>query len=238
MTSWGALRAELVDVRRSKLSATQRLLGDTIAIADSDWTAPIQLPGWTRAHVAAHLALGADAMVEAVEATRAGRPVRPRTPAETMGDLELGAMRTGLELQIGLDTSAGRLQKLLDSLEPDEWSLTVTWDGIEVPLFALPLARLVEIVIHHVDLDCGYTLINLDARVARWMLEWETRHYPRALRPGIDLRSDTGFRATLGDTSDLVTVTGSDASLVGWLTGRLPRTVVSGAEHLTLGPAL
>src|ERR1035438_4257882 len=42
--------------------ATQRLLGTARVIAESDLRQPSLLPGWTRAHVLAHLARGADAM--------------------------------------------------------------------------------------------------------------------------------------------------------------------------------
>ena len=54
--------APMETVRKRKLEATQRLLGDTIGMDEDQWRAPSLLPGWTRAHVAVHLARGADAL--------------------------------------------------------------------------------------------------------------------------------------------------------------------------------
>jgi hypothetical protein len=31
-------------------------------------------------------------------------------------------------------------------------------------------------------------------------------------------------------------VSGTDANLLGWLTGRLARSAVTGAEHVSIGP--
>jgi len=54
--------------------ATQRLLGTARVIAEPDLRQPSLLPGWTRAHVLAHLARSADAMrtLLKVAATRDG----------------------------------------------------------------------------------------------------------------------------------------------------------------------
>ena len=41
-------------------TTTARLLGDTIALSDDEWRAPSRLPGWSRAHVASHVARQAD----------------------------------------------------------------------------------------------------------------------------------------------------------------------------------
>ena len=42
--------------------ATSALLGATMSLDDDQWREPSRLPGWTRAHVGAHLALNAEAM--------------------------------------------------------------------------------------------------------------------------------------------------------------------------------
>mgnify|MGYP003622708592 CR=1 FL=1 len=55
--------APLETLRKRVQEATQRLLGDTIGISDDDWNGPSGLPGWSRAHVAAHLAANADRVV-------------------------------------------------------------------------------------------------------------------------------------------------------------------------------
>ena len=64
---------QVASLRKYKVEATQRLLGDTIAISEQAWQEPSRLPGWTRAHVAAHLARNADALVRAVDSVLMGR---------------------------------------------------------------------------------------------------------------------------------------------------------------------
>ena len=53
--------------------ATQRLLGSARVIAEPDLRAPSLLPGWTRAHVLAHLARSADAMRNVLIGARSGQ---------------------------------------------------------------------------------------------------------------------------------------------------------------------
>ena len=55
--------------------ATQRLLDAARVIAEPDLRSPSLLPGWSRAHVIAHLAGGADAMRNLLGGVRAGRGV-------------------------------------------------------------------------------------------------------------------------------------------------------------------
>ena len=54
--------------------ATQRLLGTARIIDDADLQAPSLLPGWTRGHVLAHLARGADALRNLMIGVRVGEP--------------------------------------------------------------------------------------------------------------------------------------------------------------------
>ena len=52
----------MAHLRRRKREATQALLGDTISISDEAWQQPSRLDGWTRAHVATHIARNADGL--------------------------------------------------------------------------------------------------------------------------------------------------------------------------------
>ena len=49
--------------------ATQSLLRDTIDLDEEQWHAPSLLPGWSRAHVATHIARNADALRRVLSAT-------------------------------------------------------------------------------------------------------------------------------------------------------------------------
>src|SRR5215210_7453229 len=98
-------------------SATQRLLGDTIRVGDDDWRGPSSLPEWSRGHVATHIARQADGIVRLTEWARSGERQDMYASAEQRtADIEAGSGRTGLELQIDLDTSAGQLGDAFEAL--------------------------------------------------------------------------------------------------------------------------
>ena len=64
--------------------AMQRLLDDARTIPEAELRAPSLLPGWTRAHVLAHVARGADAMRNLLIGAGPGRTGR-LTPARKRG---------------------------------------------------------------------------------------------------------------------------------------------------------
>lgn len=225
--------ADLVEVRQLKRAATQRLLGDTISISDSDWLAPTTLPGWTRAHVATHLARNADVLRRFV--TRlASRPELERD--DIVQDLEAGSRRSPLDIQIDLDTSSGLLNDAFDQLTVEKWA-TPLWGSLDgLTVSDLPMLRLNEVVLHHVDLDCGFVFGDIDPTVADWLLAWNLyRRADLVTGPGIALVTSAGRVFRVGSGPGVSEVSGTDANLLGWLTGRLPRTAVSGAEHVSIG---
>jgi maleylpyruvate isomerase len=218
------------DLHRWKADATQRLLGYTIGISDEEWHKPSPLPGWSRAHLATHLARNADHLRVIAEAVDAGRelPLAP-SRAERLAELERGADRGGLELQIDLDTSAGALQKTIERLT--HWEAKVRLRGQDWPLAVVPLVRLHEVCIHHIDLDCEFGPDAVDPASAAWLLRWVLDLLADADLPSLRIEADS-LVAEIGRGGELRTVSGSDARLWAWLSGRLPADGVAGAEGL------
>jgi maleylpyruvate isomerase len=221
-------------------SATQRLLGDTITVADDQWRAPSRLPGWSRGHVATHLARQADALARVIGGARAGTPVPMYdTPEQRDAEIAAGAARSGLELQIDLDTSAGALSELFEAVAQEK-----TWDqvvelrhGTRAPVRLLPLARMAEVVLHHVDLDVGIDVDDIDEPTAAWLLEWlALRLSSRRDFPKLRLLSDSGESRMVGTEGDVVEVRGGSAQLLGWLSGRSGGDTLQGADGITLPP--
>ncbi|MEL4357285.1 MULTISPECIES: maleylpyruvate isomerase family mycothiol-dependent enzyme [unclassified Luteococcus] len=233
--------ATTATLRRRKLEATQALLGDTISIPDEDWQQPSRLPGWTRAHVATHLARNADAMRQVVEGLLGNRPtpLYP-SPRQRRRDLEVGSRRAPLELQIDLDTSAGQLNQAFTRLtESGRVDVVELGPCFRMPAPHLMVARLNEVVLHRIDLDHGFTAAHVDADIARWLLEWNCQRIgERPDFPALHLMSDSGFQATIGAPPpaghEAHLVHGTDASLLGWLTSRGPADSLGGADGLTL----
>lgn len=227
----------LADLRAHKLEATQRLLGATIAVSDEDWQEPVALPGWTRAHVATHLARNADAMRRLAGNAMHGTD-DPMYPGDRDEEIERGSERTGLELQIDLDTSAGLLNDCFDQVSAEAWSRPVALaDGSLLPLAQLPLARLFEVEVHHVDLRIGHTMDDIDDEIAGWLLQWAVlRMQHKRARLDVRISSTAGHLFEFGNPA-LAAVSGTPQSLLAWLTGRPGAEAPLGADAIAL-PAL
>jgi maleylpyruvate isomerase len=239
MTEGDGAATQLETLRGLVSVATHRLLGDTISVSDEDWQAPSRLPGWTRGHVATHIARQADGMVRLTEWARSGERQDMYASAEQReADINAGAGRTGLEYQIDLDTSAGRLDQAFDALDDAAWDVVVELrSGTKVPARMLPLARLVEVVIHHVDLDIGYEIAQIETGTAEWLLEWcAFRVREREEFPKLDLTADSGFTISLGNAGEPTAVSGTSANLLGWVMGRVDDSAVRGGEGLPRPP--
>lgn len=220
----------LDELRNRKLEATQRLLGATIAISDEDWQQPSSLPGWTRAHVASHIARNADGLRRLATNVLEGRN-DPMYPQDRDEEIERGSERNALELQIDLDTSAGDLNDEFDKVSPQQWSETVELrGGLRIPLHQLVVARMFEVEMHHVDLAIGRTVDDIDDVTATWLLRWAAKR----LEGSIDARLVPSDREPIDvGNSRLATVTGSPQAILGWMTGRRSSQPVSGADGIT-----
>ena len=239
MTAAASLATTQLETLRGLVrTATQRLLGDTILVADEQWRAPSRLPDWTRGHVATHIARNADGIVRLAQWALTGKRLDMyASPEQRANEIEAGAGRSGLDLQIDMDTSAGRLSSAFDELDGAEaWDAVVEMSrGVKVPARLTPLARLLEVVIHHVDLDIGYEITDIDTQTAEWLLEWCTfRLRDREDFPKLELSSDSGFTTTVGSVGEPVAVSGSSGDLLGWLLSRTDASAVSGADGLRL----
>ena len=138
--------------------ATQRLLGTAREIADPELRQPSLLPGWTRAHVLAHLARGADAMRHLLIGARSGQD-RPAyaSEQERAAAIEHTAGLGSKELAADLAASAMALRTISRQLPDDAWQFPVRLrDSGPFPARRLLTLRLVEVELHHCDLGSGY----------------------------------------------------------------------------------
>lgn len=223
----------LADVRHLKLESTQRLLGDTIQITDEDWESASRLPGWTRAHVAAHIARNADAYRRVVEGVLTGDMVQMYpSPEASQWDIERSSEQTPLELQIDLDTSASRLFDAFEQVTESQWGHPVRFGGSVYPLKLIVLSRLSEVVLHHIDLDCGFEVEDIDEETATWILRWcvqRLREIPTETSYSISLPD--GTVTTIGPSqANTPIISGTTAGLVGWLSGRAPDADVTAPQ--------
>ncbi|EPH02651.1 hypothetical protein HMPREF1531_01960 [Propionibacterium sp. oral taxon 192 str. F0372] len=227
--SFSAL-APVHQVRAAKRELGQRLLGSTISLSDRAWQEPSRLPGWTRAHVATHIARNADALVRSVDSVLSGRRGLMYDSADDRETaIERGSERTGLDLQIDLDTTIGRLARRLNVLESTPPELMVELvPGCLFRMDLLPVIRLNEIVLHHIDLDCGYEVEDIEPHVAAWLVQWNLLGIEWDRWVSIELRSASGWSHRLGEAGEVEVIEGDDSLLLGWLTGRLDQVRAAG----------
>ncbi|MFI9064776.1 maleylpyruvate isomerase family mycothiol-dependent enzyme [Streptomyces sp. NPDC053429] len=202
---------------RSVREATERLLTAVAKLDNAALAEQSHLPGWTRGHVLAHLARNADALVNVFE----GRPMYASAEARD-ADIESGSGRPLVEQLEDVRNSADRFQAVTDAVQ--DWSATVELrNGVTDLASNVPFRRLVEVELHHVDLDAGYGLADLPEEFTRREIAFlADRWAGNPDVPPVTLRTpqDDGVWHTGSTSGEAVTLTGPPAELLGWLAGR------------------
>ncbi|MFO7691270.1 MAG: maleylpyruvate isomerase family mycothiol-dependent enzyme [Cryobacterium sp.] len=198
------------------------------------------LPGWTRAHVAAHVGYNAWALARLVGWARTD----VETPmyasgAERNHEITRGADLAPNALRALGDASSADLDEAWRDLPADAWAYPVrTMQGATVAVSQTVWMRTRELFLHTVDLAAGPTVQDIPAAVLQRLLGDITNTWAaRGDDVGLLLR-DTDTGAVLGDTGhdDPHTVSGTLAALAGWASGRSSTGVRS--NRAGLGAAL
>ncbi|MFC9034151.1 maleylpyruvate isomerase family mycothiol-dependent enzyme [Streptomyces arboris] len=197
--------------------ATDRLLNEAGKWDNAALAEPSRLPGWSRGHVLAHLSRNADALGNVLR----GRPMYASSETRD-ADIETGSARPLAEQLADFEASAGRFAAVAD--EPADWSRTVTLrNGVTDSASRVPFRRLIELEIHHVDLDTGYELEDLPAEFTEREIAFLTERFSgHPDVPATTVTAEDGRTWTTGGGSDgpAVSVRGTAAGLLGWLAGR------------------
>jgi maleylpyruvate isomerase len=128
------------------------------------------LPGWTGAHLLAHVAANAEALRNLVRWASTGEETPMySSPEQRNADIEAGATRPVPELREWIATSAQELDRDLRALTDAQWQHEVrTAQGRLVPATEIPWMRSREVMIHAVDLGgpVAYADLPLEFLVA------------------------------------------------------------------------
>ena len=124
---------------------------------EASFAEPTALAGWTRAHVVAHVAANAEALVNLATWARTGVETPMYASPEQRGaDIEKGALLPAARLRQWFADSAAALDAALASLDGESWTRLVrTAQGRTVPATEVPWMRTREVMVHAVDLDGG-----------------------------------------------------------------------------------
>jgi maleylpyruvate isomerase len=239
--------------RRHELELTRgwaadgtRLLTEALeALDDEGFAAPSLLPGWTRAHVAAHVARNAEALGRLAAWARTGEETPMYlSPEQRDADIEASARKQPGDLRHDVASTAADLAQAFDALEGAAWDALVrTRQGPPVPARVLPWLRAREVWLHAVDLATGADLAGAPADLLDELAHDITGGLSRQDGcPTVELRpSDRDGSWQLGrghdDSGRRPAVEGSAADLVLWLAGRADGAALTSDGPLPVLPA-
>ena len=201
--------------------ANPRLVRTVDGLDDDEMRRPSLLPGWTRAHVVAHVALNGEALEQVLGAAARGeeRPMYA-SPESRDADIDELAKAEVSELRERLLASTHTFDRAAAALAGDTWHAHFerTPGGQSMAVASVPLMRLREVEIHHADLGADYSATEWPDAFCAVLIESMTkRPYPQPFRV---MARDLARTWDLGDGAAVANVTGDAASLGWWLTGR------------------
>lgn len=203
-------------------------------LGDVDLLGPSLLPGWTRAHVLAHVAGNADALVNLLTWARTGVET-PMYTSVKVRDTEI-TRRAALPpqgLRAEVRTTTERLAEGVRTLPAAAWTAEVrTAQGRTVPAQEVLWIRSREVWVHAVDLAAGLTFHDIPDEVLAALLDELFRSWERkGVLPDVTV--------TAGDRGwgrGALVVAGSLPAVTGWLTGRAAGEELSCAAPLPSPP--
>jgi maleylpyruvate isomerase len=182
-----------------------------------DLAAPSLLPGWTRAHVVAHLTGNARSHVRMLDGCLAGEVVAqyPGAADGRAAEIESLAADRGAVVAAHRETCA-ELDARWAAMAPEHWTRGVRrLDAAPQPARGLAWSRWREVEVHRVDLGAGFTPADWDRRFADRLLT------------GLLARPDLPPMVVVADRAEHHVGTGagprlsgSTAALAAWLMGR------------------
>ncbi|GAB2976889.1 maleylpyruvate isomerase family mycothiol-dependent enzyme [Nocardioides montaniterrae] len=199
------------------LDATDRYLASLADLTDEQLREPSLLPGWTRGHVVAHVALNAHGLARALRGARTDAPI-PVYDSQQSRNAEVEERSSGSADEL-------RAQNQMASLRL-AGELRLMKVGVSVeripggPVMDAPTiveARWREVEVHRVDLGLGYTPADWPLPFAASALE--TAAADRGEQVSLTLHAqDLGRTVLVGKGGH--GVAGSAGDLAWWLLGR------------------
>jgi maleylpyruvate isomerase len=203
-------------------SATRRLIRTVDAVADFQFAEPSLLPGWSRGHVIAHLALNAEGLAAALEGVREQRAVPMyASPEARDGDIEELSGADPAVMRDRLLASTSAIHDAVEELPDELYAARIErTPGSDRRFTAGRVAemRLREVEIHHADLDLAYTWAEWPSDFTVLLLDNRSAVHegPSFIANAVDL----GHTWSFGDGGP--TVSGPGPLLAWWATGRDP----------------
>jgi maleylpyruvate isomerase len=209
------------------MGAGTEFLGRIVDVLPDDaFRAPSALPGWSRAHVVAHLARNAEALSRLANWARTGIETPMYADREQRAaEIESSAQAPVERLRRELVSTADELAAALAALDDAAWRAEVrTALGRAIPATEVPWMRVREVWLHAVDLDAGGALTDLPPEIVDALLDEVTvtlssrEGCPAARLAPLD--RDRTWPLGPEPAERIVEVRGDAARVLGWLIGR------------------
>jgi len=180
------------------------MMATVASLADDELSKPSKCEGWTRAHVIAHLARGADAMTNLATWAVTGQQTPDyESRAKRDADIETGAKQSAAELVADLERANARLLEAFQALKDGLRLETLpTLSSGEINALSLPARRTTELIIHHDDLDTTWEWHEADTDSILEAIEVCVRRLQlNSDSPGLKIVAGEGDEWTVGDGS-------------------------------------
>jgi maleylpyruvate isomerase len=219
------------------LEASAVALNRTVDVLSADDLArPSLLPGWSRGHVVAHLALNGQALARVLDTVNRGEPAA-MYESDEQRNAEIEELRgaQAADLRDRLLAATTEFDDAVRAMDEESWSGSFgrlpsgpTW-----PVASVVETRRREVEIHHADLGASYTHHDWPADFVLELLDAvcvdQAPYGPFRVEA-----TDLGRSWSVGGDGG-PTVSGTGAALGWWLTGRSQGDGLSG-DLPVLGP--
>lgn len=205
------------------------------------------LPGWTRAHVIAHIGYNARALSRLVQWAHTGIENPMYKSAESRADeIDLGSTLSHTGLTRLSSQEAALLDEAWTNLLEDRWAYKVkNAQGRMIPISETIWMRARELWLHAIDVNNGATVQDIPRAAAARILQdvlttWGGRdgHYVRAVATDAHANFQPVREGPSEPASDILTVSGTLTDLLTWATGRGHQGVVEiNEDGREIGPA-
>jgi maleylpyruvate isomerase len=213
-----------MDAVRWMTEGTTLFLHTLATVPDERLDEPATLPGWSRRHVVAHVALNAEALGNLVAWARTGvETPMYASPQQRDADIEKHSARSSAELRAWAVRASDDLGAAFGTLSAEQWQHRVrTAQGRDRAASEIPWMRAREVLIHAVDLNAGTGFGDLPRD---FLAELVTDITAKRTGPALLVAPTDDDRTWRTGDGDPVTVRGPLAELTAYLAGRPHRDV-------------
>jgi maleylpyruvate isomerase len=206
--------------------ANERLLASIAGWGEDDVRQPSGLPGWTRAHVLAHLINNADGNRAAAwgAARELVLEVYPGGREQRDAEIEIRSRWPGPALVLQLRRAIEELRAAWAAMPDEAWRRTVYRSAGARQAWSALRTRVAEVELHHVDLNAGSKPLNWPGGFVDAYLPYVAEHVVERAKGAEGAwrlhRTDGAGAWELGLGELRGVVAGPGHELLGWLSGR------------------